>query len=107
MVSIALLVKADTARLTALMSLPLLVGGVCIVTSIIGTYMVRLRVPSGSIMGALYKGLWTTIILCGPAIYFATHYALGDMNAVVGGAGFLAPASDSLTTETTLGSAAS
>ena len=66
------------------MTLPLLVGGVCIITSIIGTYMVRLG-SAGSIMGALYKGFWTTVILSVPAIYFATHYVLGDMNAVIGG----------------------
>src|SRR5690606_21379349 len=66
-------------------ALPLIVGGVCIITSIIGTYMVRLG-SSGSIMGALYKGFWTTAILAVPAIYFATHYALGALNAVIGGA---------------------
>jgi K(+)-stimulated pyrophosphate-energized sodium pump len=59
------------------MSLPLLVGGVCIITSIIGTYMVRLG--SGSIMGALYKGFWTSALLAIPAIWWATHYALGDL----------------------------
>src|SRR5690242_12169511 len=60
MVSLALLLPhAD--KLFALMSLPLLVGGVCIITSIIGTYMVRLG--GGSIMGALYKGFFTTAIL--------------------------------------------
>ncbi|GAA0737886.1 sodium-translocating pyrophosphatase [Sphingomonas japonica] len=104
MVSIALLVQASSAELLNLMALPLLVGGVCIVTSIIGTYMVRLG--KGSIMGALYKGFWTTAILSVPAIYFACAYVLGDMNAVIGGAGFLDPASDALTTEAALGSAA-
>ena len=43
------------------MILPLLIGGVCIITSIIGTYMVRLG-AKGSIMGALYKGFWTATI---------------------------------------------
>lgn len=86
MVSIALLVQglASDAMLS-LMALPLIVGGVCIVTSIIGTYMVRLG-KGGSIMGALYKGFWTTAILAVPAIYFATRYALGDLDAVIGGA---------------------
>ena len=83
MVSIALFVK-DPATAFALMSLPLLVGGVCIITSIIGTYMVRLG--SGSIMGALYKGFWTSAILAVPAIYAATWYALGgDLNTLIGG----------------------
>ncbi|MEH3035480.1 MAG: sodium-translocating pyrophosphatase [Sphingomonas adhaesiva] len=88
MVSIALLIQADAAELARLMGLPLAVGGVCIVTSIIGTYMVRLG-KSGSIMGALYKGFWTSAILSVPAIWFATSWALGDMNTVIGGAGFL------------------
>ncbi len=64
------------ADLFALMSLPLLIGGVCIVTSIIGTYFVRLG-KSNNIMGALYKGFITTTVLSIPAIYFATDYAVG------------------------------
>ncbi|MDB5706375.1 MAG: hppA [Sphingomonas bacterium] len=87
MASIALLLP-NADHLFKLMTLPLIVGGVCIITSIIGTYMVRLG-KSGSIMGALYKGFWTTVILSIPAIYVATQYVLGDMNAVIGGGSFL------------------
>ncbi|HEX8302840.1 sodium-translocating pyrophosphatase [Sphingomonas sp.] len=89
MVSIALLLSSVGAEsLMRLMTLPLLVGGVCIITSIIGTYMVRLG-KSQNIMGALYKGFWTTAILSIPAIYLATSYALtgellGDMDTVIG-----------------------
>src|SRR3546814_2470114 len=36
-------------------------------------------------MGALYKGFLTSAVLAVPAIYFATQYALGDLNAVIGG----------------------
>jgi K(+)-stimulated pyrophosphate-energized sodium pump len=97
MISIALLIRADAAELLRLMSLPLIVGGVCIVTSILGTYMVRLG-RGGSIMGALYKGFWTSALLSIPAIYAVTRWTLGDMNAVIGGAGFLDPAGDDLTT---------
>ncbi len=88
MVSIALLVGglADDAML-ALMALPLIVGGVCIITSIIGTYMVRLG-GSQSIMGALYKGFWTTAILAIPAIWFATEYTLGDLDVAIGDQAF-------------------
>ncbi|WP_210357234.1 sodium-translocating pyrophosphatase [Sphingomonas beigongshangi] len=96
MVSIALLVKADTVELMRLMSLPLLVGGVCIITSIIGTYMVRLG-KGGSIMGALYKGFWTSALLSIPAIYLACRYVLGDLNRTLGGAGFLDAVTDDLT----------
>jgi len=85
MVLTALLVRGSDAELLSLMSLPLLVGGVCIITSIIGTYFVRLG-KSQSIMGALYKGFLTTAVLSIPAIYFASQYVLGDLNAVIGGA---------------------
>jgi len=87
MVSIALTVKGTAAELMQLMSLPLIVGGVCIITSIIGTYFVRLG-KSQSIMGALYKGFWTSVILSIPAIYFAEQYVLGDMHAPVAGGSF-------------------
>jgi K(+)-stimulated pyrophosphate-energized sodium pump len=83
MVSVALaLGGADPELLMALMSLPLLIGGVCIITSIIGTYMVRLG-RKESIMGALYKGFWTATVLAVPAIWFAAQYALGDLNRTI------------------------
>ncbi|HJU77251.1 MAG TPA: sodium-translocating pyrophosphatase, partial [Sphingomicrobium sp.] len=81
MVLIALLVTGT--NLLGLMSLPLGIGGACIITSIIGTYFVRLG-RNQSIMGALYKGFLVTAVLSIPALYFVTQYALGDMNAVVG-----------------------
>jgi len=83
MVSVALLITGVAADvLLQLMALPLIVGGVCIVTSIIGTYMVRLG-KGQSIMGALYKGFWTSAVLGAAAIYGATLYVLGDMNTTV------------------------
>jgi len=78
MVTVALAIGASPLLLP-LMSLPLLIGGVCIITSIIGTYMVRLG-KKESIMGALYKGFWTATILAVPAIWGAATYALGDLN---------------------------
>jgi K(+)-stimulated pyrophosphate-energized sodium pump len=83
MVSIALFLGNGPNTL-ALMSLPLLVGGVCIVTSIIGTFAVRLG--GGTIMGALYKGFWTSAILGAVAIFFAERWALGgDLGIQLGG----------------------
>ncbi len=87
MISIAHFATGTADEVLRLMSLPLIVGGVCILTSIIGTYMVRLG-SSQSIMGALYKGFWTSAILAVPAIYLVTQYTLGDMNAAVAGAAF-------------------
>ena len=95
MVSIALLIRADVGELMKLMSLPLIVGGVCILTSVIGTYMVRLG-SSGSIMGALYKGFGTSALLSVPAIYLVTKMTLGDLNTPIGAPGFLDQASDAL-----------
>jgi K(+)-stimulated pyrophosphate-energized sodium pump len=79
MVLVALLVAGDYAP--KLMTLPLLAGGVCILTSIIGTYFVRLG--GGSIMGALYKGFIATAVLSIPALYLATNMIFPDMNAVI------------------------
>ncbi len=87
MISVALALK-NADQLLQVMTLPLIVGGVCIITSIIGTYAVRLG-SSNNIMGALYKGFWLSVGLSVPAIYFATQYTLGDMNAVIGGNSFL------------------
>ncbi|PAX07830.1 sodium-translocating pyrophosphatase [Sphingomonas lenta] len=97
MISIALLVQASSEELLRLMALPLIIGGVCIVTSIIGTYFVRLG-RGESIMGALYKGFWASALLSIPAIYVATRYTLGDLDRTIGGAGFLDAAGDELTT---------
>ncbi len=86
MVLIALLVQGvtDSALFLNLMSLPLLIGGVCIITSIIGTYFVRLG-GGKNIMGAMYKGFLVTAVLSVPAIWFAIDYALGGMETDVGG----------------------
>ena len=84
MVLIALLVTTGAEQMLALMSLPLIIGGVCILTSIAGTYFVRLG-RSQSIMGALYKGFWLTAGLSVPAIYYVMTQTIGDMNAVIGG----------------------
>ena len=86
MVLIALLVQGvtDSALFLNLMTLPLLIGGVCVITSIIGTYFVRLG-GGKNIMGAMYKGFLVTAILSVPAIWFAINYALGGMEVDVGG----------------------
>ena len=82
MVMVALLIGAGPL-LVPLMTLPLLIGGVCIITSIIGTYMVRLG-AKGSIMGALYKGFWTATVLAVPAIFGAAWFALdGNLDQTV------------------------
>ena len=66
-----------------MMALPLLIGGACIVTSIIGTYFVKLG-RKQNIMGAMYKGFIVTAVLSIPAIFGVMTWALGDMNALIG-----------------------
>ena len=56
--------SAGPALLLTMMTLPLAIGGVCIITSIVGTFFVKLSGGDNpSIMGALYKGLIVTAIL--------------------------------------------
>jgi len=87
MVLTALLLKAAGDLLPNLMALPLLIGGVCIVTSIIGTYFVRLG-GGKNVMGAMYKGFLVSAVLAVPAIWWAIGFAIGDMNVSIAGTGF-------------------
>ncbi len=51
-----------TTILFEMMTLPLAIGGICIITSVVGTFFVKLP-ASQSIMGALYRGLIATGVL--------------------------------------------
>ena len=59
-----------------MMVYPLAIGGSCIITSIIGTWFVRLG-NSKNIMGALYKGFIATAILSLLILYPLTNATLG------------------------------
>jgi K(+)-stimulated pyrophosphate-energized sodium pump len=59
-----------------MMIYPLAIGGVCIITSIIGTFFVRLG-KKQSIMGALYKGFIASALLSLIAIWFVTDRLVG------------------------------
>jgi K(+)-stimulated pyrophosphate-energized sodium pump len=67
---------ANTPMLTTMMTYPLAIGGVCIITSIIGTFFVRLG-RKKSIMGALYKGFIASALLSLVAIWFVTDSMIG------------------------------
>src|SRR5215475_5203275 len=73
---------AGTPTLMPMMTYPLAIGGACIITSIIGTFFVRLG-KKESIMGALYKGFIASAVLSLIAIWFVTDYLIG-MGPIVG-----------------------
>ena len=64
------------AALESLILYPLAIGGVCIVTSVIGTFFVRLG-GSDNIMAALYKGFVATAVLSAIALWPLTDYMIG------------------------------
>ncbi|OFW98902.1 MAG: sodium-translocating pyrophosphatase [Alphaproteobacteria bacterium RIFCSPHIGHO2_12_FULL_66_14] len=76
MVLASIFFAADPMLVSKLMSYPLVIGGACIITSIIGTYFVRLG-SNGNIMWAMYKGVIVAAVLSIPAIYFATDQLIG------------------------------
>jgi K(+)-stimulated pyrophosphate-energized sodium pump len=65
-----------TPILLTMMTLPLAIGAACIVTSVVGTFFVRLG-PSQSIMGALYKGFIGTAVLSLVGVGLVTYYLIG------------------------------
>ncbi|TAM61592.1 sodium-translocating pyrophosphatase [bacterium] len=58
-------------------SFPLWLGGISIIASIIGTFFVR-KSPNGSIMGALYKGLWIAAVLAVIAFFPLANAFFGN-----------------------------
>ena len=69
-----------------LMLYPLAIAGMSIITSIIGTFFVRLG-ASKNIMGALYKGVIATVVLSLIGLWPLTSYILGGMDTVISGGG--------------------
>ena len=69
--------------LSSAMLYPLGICGACIVTSIIGTFFVKLG-ANGSIMGALYKGLIAGGVLSIGGLWIATQYILPNGFGVLG-----------------------
>jgi len=72
MVLASIFFSGDPATASTMMLLPLAICGVCIITSIIGSFFVRLG-RNNNIMGALYQGLIVTGVLSIAAIWWVTH----------------------------------
>jgi K(+)-stimulated pyrophosphate-energized sodium pump len=68
-------------RVMEMMLYPMAIGAMCVITSIIGTFFVRLG-KSQSIMGALYKGVLTTGVLSLIGLWPLTAWIVG-MDAVM------------------------
>ena len=67
---------AGKDNLAATMLYPLAICGACIITSIVGTFFVKLG-ANNSIMGALYKGLTATGVLSIAGLAIATQFVIG------------------------------
>jgi K(+)-stimulated pyrophosphate-energized sodium pump len=67
---------AGSPVLTSMMTLPLAIGAACIITSIAGTFFVKLG-ANQSIMGALYKGFIASAVLSLGAIAYVVYALIG------------------------------
>ncbi len=80
---LAAIALPDAMKLAG-MVLPLAIGGACVITSIIGTFFVKLG-PSNNIMGALYKGVLMTGFLSLIVLWPVMSYVFGSMSVDLGG----------------------
>jgi K(+)-stimulated pyrophosphate-energized sodium pump len=71
----SLVFKGDAKEMSMLF--PLVMGGVAIICSIIGTWFIRLG-KSKNIMGGLYKGLIVSGVLAAIVFYPVTDWLMGD-----------------------------
>ncbi len=88
MVLASIFFAGNAALVQSLMLYPLAIGAACIVTSVIGTYFVRLGADN-NIMKALYKGFIGAAVLSVIAFAPITYWVVGfDTALTVGGKAF-------------------
>ena len=71
-------VSGGDEQMSLILLYPLVLGGISIVASIIGTFFVKLH-PQGTIMGALYRGLIISAVLAAIAFYPVTLWLMKDV----------------------------
>jgi len=76
MVLASIFFSGDAVLSSQMMLYPLVIGGACILTSVIGTFCVKLG-ANQNIMGALYKGFIVSAILSAIALYPVTNWIVG------------------------------
>ena len=77
------LILFDVGDQQKFMMFPLLIAGVCIISSLIGAYYVKLSDGSQNIMGALYKGLIITAFVSIILIYIVTDIFIGADKLII------------------------
>ena len=77
------LILFDVGDQQKFMMFPLLIAGVCIISSLIGAYYVKLSDGSQNIMGALYKGLIITAFVSIILIYIVTDIFVGADKLII------------------------
>ncbi|MCB9169666.1 MAG: sodium-translocating pyrophosphatase [Flavobacteriales bacterium] len=71
-------ISADNFGGMAPILLPMVIAGLGILFSIIGTFFVRIAKETDSVMGALNKGNWGSILLTAISSYFVIQWLLPD-----------------------------
>jgi K(+)-stimulated pyrophosphate-energized sodium pump len=84
LVAAMLLAKTVFGAESGWIEFPLMLGGVSIIASIIGTYFVKLG-PKQYIMGALYKGLAVSGVLAAIAFYIVSASFIGGLSEAEAG----------------------
>lgn len=73
---LALIYGVSGIELSQFLLYPMVICGVCLVASIIGTFFVRLG-ASENVMGALYKGFFGSAVVSAIALWPITDYVIG------------------------------